>query len=297
MPTTFAHARSLESRTDLHVERTGIRFHNVTPQLVRVEIEVLNSDSVRSRPTEMRLESAPLGAFVAWRPLATLIVPPVPPRGSVRVRADFPRPVTKPIGSFDRVPPRMLATALGLGDEPPSVPHRAPRMTADRALRMHVGFLLGTALAPDFRDLLGKPGVHWAGNLNVFLRGRAVERHMATALRIRPGVTNVALFMVGDGPDAYAFHLEGDGIAWEAALHRQLSGKALGIDVRSQARIHERTWIDVKHPEPLLLAVRPPASCREGSVQVHVHQRSSGKEAIVEFSFDPRAAGPGCYTI
>jgi hypothetical protein len=289
MPITFTQARSLGSRANLHVERTGIHFRNVTPQLVRVEIEVLNADAVPSRPTEMRLESAPLGAFIAWRPLATLTVPAVPPRGSVRVSADFLRPMTKSIGNFDRVPTRTLLTALGLEDDRPS--------PSDSATSMLMVALLGRSLAPDLPGLIGKPGVHWAGNLNVFLGGHAVERHMAKALRIRPAVTNVVMFMVGDGRDAYAFHLEGDGIEWEAALYRPRSATSMEVDVRSQAPIHERNWIEVSRIEPIFLAVRPPAACREGSVQVHVHQRSSGKEAIVEFSFDPCAAGPGCYTI
>jgi hypothetical protein len=31
--------------------------------------------------------------------------------------------------------------------------------------------------------------------------------------------------------------------------------------------------------------------------EVHVEQRSTGKEAIVEFSLDARAAGPGCFVV
>ncbi len=47
----------------------------------------------------------------------------------------------------------------------------------------------------------------------------------------------------------------------------------------------------------MLLAMCPPEGCRQGNVEVHVTQRSTGKTAIVEFSFDAAAAGPGCYVV
>ena len=45
------------------------------------------------------------------------------------------------------------------------------------------------------------------------------------------------------------------------------------------------------------LRVRPPADAERGSVSVHVTRQSDGKEAVVEFSLDSRAAGAGCYTV
>jgi len=45
------------------------------------------------------------------------------------------------------------------------------------------------------------------------------------------------------------------------------------------------------------LALCPPADCDAGSVNVHVRQRSTNRDAIVEFSLDPRAAGAACYTV
>ena len=41
---------------------------------------------------------------------------------------------------------------------------------------------------------------------------------------------------------------------------------------------------------------RPPVVVR-ADVEVHVTQRSTRKTAVVEFSFDPRAVGPGCYVV
>jgi len=49
--------------------------------------------------------------------------------------------------------------------------------------------------------------------------------------------------------------------------------------------------------KPLVLALVPPAACRRGSVAVHVEQRSTGRVAVVEFSLDAAAAGPGCYVV
>jgi hypothetical protein len=45
------------------------------------------------------------------------------------------------------------------------------------------------------------------------------------------------------------------------------------------------------------LTVHPPKECSEDEAEVHVTQRSTGEVAIVEFSLDPNAAGPGCYTV
>ena len=43
-----------------------------------------------------------------------------------------------------------------------------------------------------------------------------------------------------------------------------------------------------------------PSSARgmqEAAVEVHVCQRSTQQTAVVEFTFDSRAAGPGCYVV
>jgi hypothetical protein len=47
----------------------------------------------------------------------------------------------------------------------------------------------------------------------------------------------------------------------------------------------------------LMLALQPPATAEAGQVEVHVRQRSTGRTAVVEFSLDARAAGPGCYVV
>ena len=43
--------------------------------------------------------------------------------------------------------------------------------------------------------------------------------------------------------------------------------------------------------------MRPPKGAECGDVSIHVTRQSDGKEAVVDFSLDSRAAGAGCYTI
>ena len=97
---------------ELRVERTDIVFHDLAGDRLRIQVTVHNAGEQRSRPTPMRLESAPLGAFVAWAPLARLIVPALEPGESRELSTEVPRPRPIPLGNFDRVPPRRLLTAL-----------------------------------------------------------------------------------------------------------------------------------------------------------------------------------------
>ena len=50
-------------------------------------------------------------------------------------------------------------------------------------------------------------------------------------------------------------------------------------------------------PELPPLAGTPAEQCEQGQLDVHVTERSSNRTAVVEFSMDPRAAGPGCFTV
>ncbi len=46
----------------------------------------------------------------------------------------------------------------------------------------------------------------------------------------------------------------------------------------------------------VMFEVHPPEDCAEGAVDVLVRRRSDDAEAVVEFSLDPDAEGPGCFT-
>jgi hypothetical protein len=168
------------------------------------------------------------------------------------------------------------------GSRPPAGPRtRAVTVLAD--------------LPPDPFELLGQANPHWAGNINIFVNRAPVERHLAQALRIYPGRLNLAMFVVGCGADSYAFHLSGDGARWDATLYDVMSRDTLVLSVDQFDPIKESSWIAIRQQTLMMLALRPPLTCDRGSVEVHVEQRSTGKSAVVEFSLDAHASGPGCF--
>ena len=152
-------------------------------------------------------------------------------------------------------------------------------------------------LAPDLMNLLGRGNQHWAGNINVFIGNKSVERHVARALRIYAGCANLAIFMVGGigQPDAYAFEVVGSTPKWKSGLFDMTQGMSL-IPAPTAEPIQKSHWVNARSGHMMvLLRTSPPAGCKRGNVEVHVTQRSSGKTAVVEFDLDPAAQGPGCY--
>jgi hypothetical protein len=104
------------------------------------------------------------------------------------------------------------------------------------------------------------------------------------------------MFVVGSGRDAYSFRLKGTAADWDAKLECLGRTRAV-MDMSHAERVPQKKWIPVNGTAMMLLGLVPPKDCAEGSVEVHVRQRSTGQEAVVEFSLDPNAAGPGCYTL
>jgi hypothetical protein len=282
LPPRAAVRPTLFPETTLHVERTDIVFADVAPGRVGIEIAVRNRGDERSDATAAVLLAAPLGAFVPWQPLAVLPISALAPGEAAVLKTEARRPAVKPLGPPDRVPPRRLLTALGAADDRPQPPQPPPPLGVLPAALM---------------DLLGQPNLHWAGNLNVFVGGRAVERHLARALRVYPGRVNVAMFVVGSGPDAYRFHLIGEGEDWGATLFDSTDGQTLRLDVRRRRPVEEGRWIETPGQRLMILALKPSPDCGEGKVEVHVEQRSTAQSAVVEFSLDPDAAGPGCFVV
>ncbi len=261
----------------LHVRRQGIVFYNSAPGRVRIEVEVTNLGKERSRPSPMVLESAAFGAFLPWQPLETLTVPPIGPKGTVRVVTEVDQKRLPSLEDFADVPPRRLpAVGLDMGDREPE------RSWQER--------LSPVSPPPETKVVIpSKLGSHWAGNISVFVGQVAVERHHASALRIYPGCANCANFAVGFRQDAYSFHLEGDGALWDAML--------VGNGDTHVKVIEPGTWVEAVGRFAVTLQIRPPESCTRGAVEVHVRQRSSGRTAVVEFDLDASAAEPGCYTV
>ena len=304
-------APELEIRSNcqasLAVSPSDITFHDLTADTVEIRVAVRNEGDRRSSSTLMRFESAPLGAFVPWRPLAVLPVPPLEPGESREFRVQASRPHPSALGDFDGVPPTSVLTALTASSNEPS-PQAGARMVALLGLFRRQGssrsagrnaITNAPSLAPDLWDLVGQEQPHWAGNINVFVGNRAVERHFAKALRIYPGRMNLAMFVVGKPGkrDAYAFDLVGLAPDWQAALHDMTDAKALVVG-SSDTTFQERQWVEASSGIMMVvLAVRPPVVCEDGNVEVHVTRRSCQKTASVEFNLAPTAQGPGCYVV
>jgi hypothetical protein len=149
-------------------------------------------------------------------------------------------------------------------------------------------------VAADPMALVGRNGYHWAGNIDILMRGKAAERHLAQALRVYPGKTNAATFFVGDRNDGYKFELSGDVEDWKAELvdmtrSRSMKPATAPVIPTSEFRAFSRGTF--------YLLMRPPQDAERGAVSIHVTRQSDGKEAVVEFSLDSRAAGAGCYKV
>jgi hypothetical protein len=113
-------------------------------------------------------------------------------------------------------------------------------------------------------------------------------------MRVYAGQTNAAMFFVGDKQDGYKFELSGEAEEWNVELVDMTRSpslkpkKARGIPVGEFREFNRGTFY---------LLMRPPQDAERGTVGVHVTRQSDGKEAVVEFSLDCRAAGAGCYTV
>ncbi|MCI0527770.1 MAG: hypothetical protein L0Y56_10055 [Nitrospira sp.] len=276
----------------LYIRHTDILFHNTEHGQVVIEVAVHNPSAQWSLPTTMVVQAAPLGAFVPWRHLTSVEVPEVEPWGQVQVETQVFTPRSAPLGDLQKVTPQQIFNAL---DQPQSVSVELfGRLWGNWPLGLEV---IGQSDLPDdLMVLLGRPNPHWAGNINVFIGDCAVERHRAQALRIYPGRTNLAMFLVGSGTDRYAFHFTGVESDWEAKLYSMMSAQSL-VDLQSGYPISPLKWIDGHKVRLVQLAICPPKGCRKGEVEVHVTQKSTRKSAVIEFSLDPHAAGPGRFAI
>jgi hypothetical protein len=289
----------------LTVDPADITFDDLTRDTVMIRVTIRNEGESRSSPTSVRLESAPFGGFVPWRPLAILSVPALKPGESRELSVTATRSHPVPLGNFDRVPPMSIVTALGASaDQPSPQPGRRFAALLDLIRRLGASRSANPAttareamLPPDLWEWFGREQQHWAGNINVFVGKRPVERHVAKALRIYSGRTNLAMFVVGGTGqrDAYSFDLVGSPSDWKAALHDVTAAKTLVVS-SSGKLVQERQWVQsVGDMMVVMLVVRPPMICEEGKLQVHVTRQSCRKTAVVEFDLDPTAQGAGCY--
>jgi hypothetical protein len=286
MNATFASAPVFRDENQVRglpvVEREDINLHSPRKGILRVEITFRNPGPDRTRATFGILRSAPLGAFVPWNDLGYFQVPALEPGESIVVGSEYAYDTPQPLGSIDKLPPERVLTALG-SEEPGRRRRRQSRPSGI------------PAPATDLLAMLAMGGAYWAGNLNVFFPGADVERHRALALRIYPGRVNFAAFIVGNLGDRYEFDLAGNAVEWKARLH----DSPIGLPILAGSATKElalNAWV-----RPLsglvMLAIEPPMSAETGAVNVHIRQESTGREAVVEFTLDSTAAGPGCYKL
>jgi hypothetical protein len=278
------------SASGLRADRTDISFENVTPDVVRVDVRVTNDGSLWSPPTTVALQSAALGAFLPWQQLMTLTVPSLAPRTSTVVSGTAWVPQPAPVARQEEcwsMPPHLL-------QEFAENCAREAREEAEREARRALRRPAPVVAAADPLATLGRNGYHWAGNIDILLRGKAAERHLARALRVYPGKTNAAMFFVGDRNDGYKFELSGDVEDWNAELIDMTHAKSMKPGQAPDVPTSE--FREFKRGTFYLL-MRPPQDAERGSVSIHVTRQSDNKEAIVEFSLDSRAAGAGCYTV
>jgi len=272
----------------LRAERTDIFFENITPDLVRIDLRVTNEGDQPSPPTEVEMQSAPLGAFLTWQPLLSVAVPALMPRQSTVVTSTAWVPRPTPLGPPTAVTPARLLAAVEQVAEPEAA---EPAVEAPQQRRRRSP----PVVANDPLALLGRGGVHWAGNIDILMRNKAVERHMAKALRVYPGKTNAAMFFVGDRNNAYRFELKGEAQEWEAELLNMTSRPNLKGKGAPSAPLGE--WLELPGRSAFYLVMRPPLAAERGAVSVQVTRQSDGAEAVVEFTLDCTALGTGCYTI
>jgi len=302
----YSLAEQAARRNELRVEREDIWFWCSEPGRLTVAVRVHNGGQERSEPTAMQLQTAEFGAFVPWQPLTTVQVPEIEPGDSRELRVQVPAPPSA-------WPPTVEASQQ-------RQPDRSRRVPWWRFARKLVALLPWarsgrheTAAIERGADVVRESlPLHWAGNINVLVGNRSTERHLSGPLHIEPGHLNMAVFVLGTHRDAYRFDLSGPATGWGAALSRT-AASAVGLTwatvmaqmprgiaatlLDSVNKLPLGRWIEFPGRELIWLSVAPPVRCKKGWLKVHVEQRSSGREAVVEFSLDPRARAAGCYVL
>jgi hypothetical protein len=291
--------RKLRSTVQLQVERSDIEFYNVAPDRVRIEVTVRNPSDQVSEPAFMNLQFADFGAFLPWHPLQRLRVPAIVPWGRTTVSTEVGQDRLEAIAEGPRRPAgrSMIATSA----EEPQPPHakaEARRSLLERLAANRQAWQIAMRLRKGARRSLVGRSTHWIGNINVFVGKAPVERHLARALRIHPGMTNMAIFSVGTRTDDYWFECSGRPLEGHSVLHLPCSGLPpfRPMDLARHS-IQPGTWVTLPAYSHVCLTMKLPADCVGGELAVHVRRRSDLKEAVVEFSMDRAAAGPGCYVV
>ena len=394
-------AENQHEGVDLCVETEGIRFYNVGPDTLKIEVTVHNRGYSESRPDTMLLEAAPLGAFVPWRPLQRLPVPAIAAGESLTVSTevrldeddaglengareaeagrfqalleqageavpsktgDVARENKGVVGDGRASPDWVLAflrrgnfeglsawdiaaltsrSGIRGGEALQQVLLSALEGGADPALLVRVreicrarqsgepgpasgdGSSVGSfrafsrvvsSLSSRLSQLLsgadlsamdssraaGRGNRNWAGNINVHLCGKAVERHHANGLRIYPGLYNWAIFNLGSRKgEGYLITFDGCGADWDPRVYHHPNARnepALGDlsrERRGEGLGSGDTIVTPIGSAWMSAVVSPPRDATVGNLDIGILELSSGRETTVEFGLNANASGHG----
>jgi hypothetical protein len=286
--TLTPHLTTTPCRATLDVQREDIRFGNIKPGLVWLEVEVHNRGTRASMVAPMEVRVAPFGAFVTSKTLDALVVPSIPAGSSTIVRTLYQDDGN---GNLSRTGAAGRRGALEL-DRLRRQQGRQSALqssTSVRSLRETVKLLL-QQLEPDsgvtgieLVDEVLSRTARFAGNFDVHIGGAEAERHISSAIQLVPGKRNVAMFIVGERSESFVFDLQGEAAGWEAGLFRAMGGLCLG----TPQLLHRRT--------PIFISVTPPAGTTKGLLAVGVTREETGQRALVEFGFGVDTIPPGCF--
>jgi len=144
-------------------------------------------------------------------------------------------------------------------------------------------------LPEDTLRMLHPARTSWAGNFDVLIDAvKLTERHEATCLPLVPGRSNFAVFEVGDRRDEYRFSFRGPGQDWSPRLTsgpQEAMRAILDEQVEPGPVLPPHQWLGSRPGGAVTLSFEPPADARVGLLAVVVEQRSTGREAMVEFAF------------
>ena len=275
-------------RATLDVQREDIRFGNLGPGLIWLEVEVHNRGTRASQVAPMEVRVAPFGAFVASKPLDVLVVPSIPPGSSTVVRTVFQERADGELSQLDAAGRHRALGRSRLTKQLPPPPK--PVASRSRArLRRAVAQMLrsaesgpGGSGAEYMCEVLDKTA-RWAGNFNVHIGSAETERHIASAIRLVPGMRNVAMFVVGERLEHFSFDLQGEAVGWEAGLFTTRERLPLGTP-----RLLDRET-------RIFLSVSPPSGTTEGLLAVGVTRHATSQRALVEFGFGVDTIPARCF--
>jgi hypothetical protein len=204
----IAMKRDPEAATAPTLSRDHVSWRNVG-QDVEITIDIIHQGAIPSKPANLIVEAAPLGAFFSGYRIAELPVPAMDPGGNRRVTILMARNSLPSLGVMNWLIGETRSDPL-------------PGRTID---------LLSSA--------------EWAGNLNLWFDvepARSVELHRALDLKVGAGrAAAIGLFLPPDGDADYKMAIVRNGLGWTAEvvqvrerMHMLVVGAPQRVGVRAK---------------------------------------------------------------